>query len=39
MTCNRTTHKPLYNTVCYNTDLDTTQFKDGPQKCIDCIEK
>ena len=33
------THKPLYNTVCYNTALDITQFKDGSQKCIDYTEK
>ena len=26
------THKPLYNTICYNTVLDITQFKDGSQK-------
>ena len=32
-------HKPLYNTFCYNTVLDITQLKDGPQKCIDYIEK
>ena len=33
------THKPLYNTVHYNTVLDTTQFKDGlyrkMNKCMD----
>ena len=29
----------LYNTVRYNTVLDTTRFKDGFQKCIDYIEK
>ena len=29
----------LYNTVCYNTVLDITLFKDGSQKCIDYIEK
>ena len=28
------THKPLYNTVHYNTIWDITQFKDGFQKCI-----
>ena len=33
------THKPLYNTVRYNTVWDITRFKDGPQKCIDYIEK
>ena len=33
------TLQPLYNTVHYNTVLDITQFKDGSQKCIDCIEK
>ena len=33
------TLQPLYNTVRYNTILDITQFKDGPQKCIDYIEK
>ena len=32
------THKPLYNTLHYNIVLDITQFKDGPQKCIDYIE-
>ena len=32
------TLQPLYNTVCYNTVLDT-QFKGGSQKCIDYIEK
>ena len=31
--------QPLYNTVCYNTVLDITRFKDGSQKCIDYIEK
>ena len=30
--------QPLYNTVHYNMVLDITQFKDGSQKCIDCIE-
>ena len=29
------TLQPLYNTVRYNTVLDTTQFNDGSQKCID----
>ena len=33
------TLQPLYNTVCYNTVLDITRFKDGSQKCIDYIEK
>ena len=33
------TQQPLYNTVRYNTILDTTRFKDGSQKCIDYIEK
>ena len=33
------TLQPLYNTVCYNTVLDITQFKDWSQKCIDYIEK
>ena len=33
------TLQPLYNTVCYNTVLDITQFKDESQKCIDYIEK
>ena len=33
------TLQPLYNTVRYNTVLDTTRFKDESQKCIDCIEK
>ena len=33
------THKPFYNTVHYNTVLDIAQFKDGPQKYIDYIEK
>ena len=33
------THRPLYNTVRYNTLLDISQFKDGSQKCIDYIEK
>ena len=34
----RDTLQPLYNTVCYDTVLDKTQFKDGSQKCIDYIE-
>ena len=29
------TLQPLYNTVCYNTVLDITWFKDGSRKCID----
>ena len=33
------TLQPLYNTVCYNTVLDITRFKDGSQKCFDYIEK
>ena len=33
------TSQPLYNTVCYNTVLYITRFKDGSQKCIDYIEK
>ena len=33
------TLQPLYNTIYYNTVLDTTQFKGGSQKCIDYIEK
>ena len=33
------TLQPLYNMVCYNTDLDITRFKDGSQTCIDYIEK
>ena len=33
------TLQPRYNTVHYNTVLDITMFKDGPQKCIDYIEK
>ena len=33
------TLQPLYNTVRYNMVLDITRFKDGSQKCIDCIEK
>ena len=33
------TLQSLYNTVHYNTVLDITGFKDGSQKCIDCIEK
>ena len=33
------TLQPLYNTICYNTVLDITQFKDGSQKRIDYIEK
>ena len=33
------TLQPLYNTICYNTVLDITWFKDGSQKCIDYIEK
>ena len=37
--CVGDTLQPLYNTVCYNTILDVTQFKDGSQKCIDYIEK
>ena len=28
-------HKPLYNTVHYNTVFNITQFKDGSQECID----
>ena len=32
-------HNFFYNTVRYNTVLDIKQFKDGPQKCIDYIEK
>ena len=32
-------HCPLYNTVRYNTVLDITRFKGGPQTCIDYIEK
>ena len=32
-------YKLLYNTLCYNTLLEITWFKDGPQKCIDYIEK
>ena len=35
----KVTHQPLYNTVCYNTILDITQFNNGSQKCIDYIEK
>ena len=26
------TSQPLYNMICYNTVLDKTRFKDGPQK-------
>ena len=33
------TLQPLYNTVHYNTVLDTKRFKDGSQKYIDNIEK
>ena len=33
------TLQPLYNTVCYNTVLDITRFKDVSKKCIDYIEK
>ena len=33
------TLQPLYNTIRYNVVLDVTRFKDGSQKCIDCIEK
>ena len=33
------TLQPLYKTVCYNTVLDITLFKDGSQKCTDYIEK
>ena len=29
----------LYNTLCYNMVLNITQFKDGPQKCVDYTEK
>ena len=36
---NKYKNKPLYNTVCYNMVLDITWFEDGPQKCIDDIEK
>ena len=28
------TPEPLYNTVCYNTILDITRIKVGPQKVI-----
>ena len=34
-----TVDKPLYNTIHYKMVLDITQFKDGPQKCIDYLEK
>ena len=33
------TLKPLCNSVHYNTVLDITPLKDGPQKCIDYTEK
>ena len=33
------TLQSLYDMVRYNMVLDTTQFKDGSQKCIDYIEK
>ena len=33
------TLQPQYNTVRYNTVLDTTRFKDGSKKCIDYFEK
>ena len=33
------TLQPLYNMVHYNTVLDITLFKNGPQKCINYIEK
>ena len=32
-------HYNLFNRVYYNMILDITGFKDGPQKCIDYIEK
>ena len=35
----KTTLQPFYNMVHYNTVLDIIRFKDGPQKCIDNIEK
>ena len=37
--CIRSTLQQLYNMFCYNTVLDVTWFKDGPQKGIDYIEK
>ena len=33
------TLQPHYNTVRYNTVLDTIVFKNGSQKCIDYIDK
>ena len=33
------TPQSFYNTVHYSTVLDITQFKNGPQKCIDYIEE
>ena len=33
------TLKPHYNTIQYNTVLGIAGYKDGPQKCIDYIEK
>ena len=33
------TQQSLYNTVRYNKVSDTTGVKDGPQKCIDYVEK
>ena len=35
----RSTPQPFYNTICYNTVLDITWFKNGTQKCINYIEK
>ena len=34
----KVTHKPLYNTLHYNTILNVTPFKDGSQKCINYIK-
>ena len=33
------TYKPLYNSAGYNMILDITLYTDGPQRCIDYIEK
>ena len=33
------TPQPLYNMVRFNMVLDKMRLKDGPQKCIDYIEK
>ena len=35
----KNTHKPLYKIINSNTVLDTTQIKDGFQRCVGYIEK